>query len=106
MVVLSVTNCSYPTWSNYSCERWSAGGLRTYNADSGYSVGIPEITSLVNELLDVSKPLLSRGEERPSEVMDVIADISRAKADLGWQPRVSLREGLRLTILGMMKQPL
>jgi nucleoside-diphosphate-sugar epimerase len=81
-------------------------GLRTYNAGSGYSVGIPEITSLVNELLGVSKPLLSRGEERPSEVMDVIADISRAKADLGWQPRVSLREGLRLTILGMMKQSL
>ena len=81
-------------------------GLRTYNAGSGYSVGIPEITGLVNELLDTSKPLVSRGERRPSEVMDVIADITRAKADLGWQPHVSLREGLHLTISGMMKQPL
>lgn len=82
------------------------GGLRTYNAGSGYSVGIPEITSIVNGLLDTSKPLVSRGEGRPFEVMDVIADISRVKADLGWQPHVSLREGLRLTISGMMKQPL
>jgi nucleoside-diphosphate-sugar epimerase len=82
------------------------GGLRTYNAGSGYSVGIPEIAGLVNELLETSKPLVSRGDARPSEVMDVVADISRAKADLGWQPKVSLREGLYLTISGMMKQPL
>ena len=82
------------------------GGLRIYNAGSGHSVSIAEITGLVTGLLNISKPLVSRSEQRPSDVMDVKADISRAKASLGWQPRVPLSEGLRLTILGMMKQPL
>ena len=30
----------------------------------------------------------------------------RAQADFGWQPQISLREGLTLTISGMMKQSL
>jgi nucleoside-diphosphate-sugar epimerase len=81
------------------------GGLRTYNAGSGYSVSIPEIVGLVNELLHITKPLVSRGEGRPFEVMNVIADIARARAELGWRPQVLLREGLQRTIWGMMKTP-
>ena len=82
------------------------GFPRIYNAGSGYSVSIPEIVALVNELLGIAKPCVSRGDGRPSEVMDVIADIGRAQADFGWQPQISLREGLTLTISGMMKQSL
>jgi nucleoside-diphosphate-sugar epimerase len=31
-------------------------------------------------------------------VMDVFADFSQAREELGWAPRVTLREGLRETL--------
>jgi nucleoside-diphosphate-sugar epimerase len=33
--------------------------------------------------------------------MDVVADISRAQAELGWSPRVSLKDGLAATVASM-----
>ena len=34
------------------------------------------------------------GPPRPGDVPHSLADLSRAKADLGWQPRTSIGEGL------------
>ena len=73
-----------------------AGGV--YNAGSGHSVGIPELVQEINLALATSKPLHSTGEARPEEVLDVVADVSRARQELSWQPRVGLSEGLRETV--------
>jgi UDP-glucose 4-epimerase len=72
------------------------GGI--YNAGSGISVGIADLVALINLAAGVSKPLRSRGEGRPEEVLDVVADIRRAAAELNWRPRVSLREGIAATV--------
>jgi len=69
-----------------------------FNAGSGRSVGIGELVEHINAALDHPKPLVSTGEERPSEVFDVVADISRAKRELGWEPRIGIGEGLRETV--------
>jgi nucleoside-diphosphate-sugar epimerase len=71
------------------------GGI--FNAGSGSSWGVGEVVTMVNGLLPVPKPVVAGGPIRPDEVNDVIADISRARLEFGWAPRVTLRDGLRET---------
>jgi len=71
----------------------------TYNAGSGYSISVADLAALVDEAAGVSKPLISRENYRTGEVMDVVADISKARNDVGWEPGVSLKDGLRQTLL-------
>ena len=54
--------------------------------------------ALVNGLLTAPKPIHTNGLVRPDEVSDVVADISRARVEFGWEPRVTLRDGLRDTL--------
>jgi nucleoside-diphosphate-sugar epimerase len=70
----------------------------TYNAGSGTSVSVAAVIEQVNHLLPKPKPLVSRSQERRAEVMDVVADTSKVRAELGWLPRTSLLDGLQLTI--------
>ncbi len=69
-----------------------------YNAGSGASASVAEIVAAVNRLLPRLKAVVSRAAERPAEVMDVFADISKARRELGWSPQVELIEGLRETM--------
>ncbi len=71
------------------------GGI--FNAGSGSSWAVGEVIALVNGLLSAPKPFRNEGALRPDEVNDVIADISRARHEFGWAPRVTLRDGLRET---------
>jgi nucleoside-diphosphate-sugar epimerase len=72
------------------------GGI--FNAGSGSSWGIDQVVAIVNDLIDVSKPVHAEGPTRSDEVLDVVADISRARTEFGWEPRVTLRDGLRETL--------
>jgi nucleoside-diphosphate-sugar epimerase len=72
----------------------SMGGHGIYNAGSGTSVSVEEAARAVRVAAGSDKPLLSRNEERPHEVMDVYADISKARQELQWAPRTSLEEGI------------
>jgi GDP-4-dehydro-6-deoxy-D-mannose reductase len=69
-------------------------GLQVYNIGSGFSVSVKDIINLIEEI--IRKPLLSeeRNIVRNNELMDVVADISRASASLNWKPKLTLREGL------------
>lgn len=68
------------------------------NAGSGASSSIGELLEALNALLPAPKPLVATGNTRPDEVLDVVADISRAERTLGWRPVVTLAEGLRKTV--------
>jgi nucleoside-diphosphate-sugar epimerase len=70
----------------------------TYNAGSGVSVSVAGISDLINALIPVAKRILSRADERPAEVMDVVADVGKARKELGWSPSTTLAEGLLFTI--------
>lgn len=73
----------------------------TFNAGAGFSVSIEELAETINCLNGTSKPLISRGEPRPDEVFDVVADIGKARRELGWEPEVSLREGLARSLAAL-----
>jgi nucleoside-diphosphate-sugar epimerase len=80
-----------------------AGGV--YNAGSGRSVSIAELVTEISSALPAQKPLHSIDEARKEEVLDVVADITRAGKELSWQPRIGLAEGLRDTIQWMQAKP-
>jgi len=75
------------------------GGI--FNAGSGLSWGVGEVISEVNGLLSMSKPVQANGPMRPDEILEVIADISRARRSFGWEPRVPFRDGLQMTLTSL-----
>jgi nucleoside-diphosphate-sugar epimerase len=72
-------------------ERRATG---TYNAGSGVSTSIAEILDHLWSIGVPRKPLISENKPRTEEVLDIVADISKARRELGWTPRVQMREGL------------
>ena len=80
--------------------RTAQGTAGTYNAGSGVSHSIGEIIDILNSLTGLSKPIRDRGERRPNEIMDTVADIRNARTNLHWQPRISLIDGLRQMVEG------
>ena len=65
-----------------------------YNVGGGHEATLAEVIALLEELADRSAVL----DRRPAQAGDVkrtSADTTRAEADLGWQPSVGLRDGLR-----------
>ena len=77
------------------------GGV--FNAGSGSSWAVGDVIALVNRFLPTPKPVRGEGPARPEEVADVVADISRARHEFGWEPRVPLPDGLRLTLTWMQQ---
>lgn len=65
-----------------------------FNLGSGYSVSVEEIIREVMEITGIHKEYRSRGTERPNEIFDLYADISRAKRELQWEPMIRFEEGL------------
>jgi dTDP-L-rhamnose 4-epimerase len=65
------------------------------NIGSGYAASILECAQTLLELLGSSRDNYTiTGAFRPGDVRHAVADISKAKAALGWTPQVGLREGL------------
>ncbi len=72
-----------------------------YNAGSGESVSVAELIEIVAELTGCDKPVQrEEARMRPplSEVRALRADSRRLIAATGWQPTITLREGLERTI--------
>jgi UDP-glucose 4-epimerase len=76
----------------------SAPAGSVYNAGSGQSLGIEDLISKIAALTGCRKPVQSLDKIRPEEVLDVVADISKAGRELGWTPRTTLDHGLSETI--------
>jgi NAD dependent epimerase/dehydratase len=71
------------------------------NIGSGKSITIGELAQQIISLLGGDQEILSEDQRvRPdgSEVMELICDYGKAKTLLGWEPTVSLEEGLTRTI--------
>src|SRR3954451_12299438 len=65
-----------------------------YNVGGGHEATLSEVVALLEELSGATAVL----DRRPSQTGDVrrtAADTTRAHADLGWEPSIALREGLR-----------
>jgi nucleoside-diphosphate-sugar epimerase len=64
-----------------------------YNVGGGHEATLAEVVALLEDLSG-AEALLDRRPDRVGDVRRTSADTSRARADLGWQPSVGLREGL------------
>ncbi len=68
-----------------------------FNIAGGKSVTILELVEKIIELTRSSSKI-SFQSARAGDILHSRADINRAKEILGWEPKVSLEEGLRITI--------
>lgn len=69
-----------------------------YNVGSGESFSVQEVVAMVLDILGSSKDVVSENEVRKNELNNVVADISKARKELNWQPSYSLRSGLEQII--------
>lgn len=73
-----------------------------FNAGSGHSISID---GLIRKIISISgKDLEIKYDNKPSLQTRLILDTSKAREQLGWQPEVSLDEGLRRTMDWCKKQ--
>jgi NAD dependent epimerase/dehydratase len=74
---------------------------QTFNLGTGQEFTVGEIIEKVIQISGKEiEVVIDPGRLRPqkSEVMRLLSDNSKARADLGWEPRVSMEEGLALTV--------
>lgn len=69
-------------------------GLGIFNIGSGVSHSVAEVIETIQDVWGTRLPVQSEGQRRKNEIMDTVADASRAREVLGWTPRFSLRQGL------------
>jgi UDP-glucuronate 4-epimerase len=84
-----------------------AGTLGTsgeaYNVGGGESRSANWIVETIQRLAGRSVTVV-HGPERPGEQREARADTTRARRDLGWEPRTSLEDGLRTQIAWQQEQ--
>jgi nucleoside-diphosphate-sugar epimerase len=72
--------------------------FRIYNLGSGVSTSVKDIVNMII-LFSQSKARASFSDQvRQGEILDTVADISKIKAELDWEPKMPLDKGLKLTI--------
>ncbi|MGC9112934.1 GDP-mannose 4,6-dehydratase [Acidilobus sp.] len=67
-----------------------------FNVGTGREVSVLDLLRIISRVAGVELRPEFR-EPRPGDIRRSCANISRAREGLGWEPRVSLEEGLRLT---------
>lgn len=73
------------------------GESGVYNIGAGVGTSVNELYRHITSMLDASDVVPTKGPRRPGDVRRIFLDTDAAKKALGWEPRVSLEEGLRLT---------
>mgnify|MGYP000182784240 CR=1 FL=1 len=68
-----------------------------YNIGRGEQTSINELAETIREVTD-SASSITRTDPRPGDIEASVADISKARRDLGFEPSVSLREGLKTLV--------
>ena len=80
----------------------------TINLGSGEAKSVGELAELILKILGLRKPIEhdpARARPEASEVLNLVCDNGKARRLLGWQPNVSLEDGLRLTIEQVRQNP-
>lgn len=66
-----------------------------FNIGSGVSHSVREIADMMARIANVNISIRSLDKTRQGEISETVADISKAAAILGWQPRTGIESGLR-----------
>jgi nucleoside-diphosphate-sugar epimerase len=65
-----------------------------FNIGSGESYSVAEVAEIACSAAGISKPVVSRGNQRVNDIPDVVADISAIRNAVGWSPSITLLDGL------------
>ena len=71
------------------------GGI--YNLGWGFGTSVNEIFARLKEITGYEKEAV-HGPPKKGEVFKICLDATKARRELGWVPRISLDEGLRMTV--------
>jgi nucleoside-diphosphate-sugar epimerase len=74
-------------------------GVEIYNIGSGVSVSVKETVEMIVQASNSKAKIEFTNEIRKGEVLDTIADISKARRILGWSPKINMMDGLKKLIL-------
>lgn len=77
---------------NYKAE------FEIFNVGAGKSYTVKDVIDTAQAIVGTNKEIVSRNNRRMNEIDDVVADISRAKTKLHWQPKYSLYDALKCLI--------
>lgn len=66
-----------------------------FNIGSGTSYSVKDLISIIQYHSNKNLPVFSDSIRRKNEIMDTIADISKAKQQLNWEPIWSLTDGIK-----------
>ncbi len=69
-------------------------GYEVINLGGHESITINDLIAMIEEMLG-RKAVIQHHPFHPADMMNNLADVSKAKSMLDWQPQVGLREGLR-----------
>lgn len=67
-----------------------------FNAGSGVSYSVKEVIEALAKVFNKTVTIKSVEEMRVNEITNTIADITNAKEELNWTPKISLQQGLTL----------
>lgn len=70
-----------------------AAGFEVYNLGESRTIALSELIAAVGQACGV-EPILDRKPMQPGDVLVTYADVSKARARLGYDPRTTLEEGL------------
>jgi len=78
-------------------EKFSDAKNDTYNIATGAGTPITRVAEYMKALLKSDSQIVVK-TNRPGEVVQFIANISKAKEKLGYDPQISIEDGLRQTV--------
>ena len=73
-------------------------GFNVFNIGSGQSYSVESVIKVIQSAEGTNIRVSCIGKRRPQEIMETIADISRARELLGWSPRWSLSKGIKAVL--------
>lgn len=65
-----------------------------FNIGSGRSQSVGDVIAACVRAAGANKPFRDRGEKRPGEIADIVADISAMTAATGWRPQMDFETGI------------
>lgn len=77
---------------------YSRTPFEVFNIGGGESYSVREIAEKIVAYFGGGIPISFSGEQRRNEVVNVVADISKASKMLGWKPKIRIEQGLSLCV--------
>lgn len=75
-----------------------------YNVGGGVSYSVAEIIAVCQDVWGTNLPVESADVERKNEIPETLCSNNKAKADLGWEPEFTFKEGI-LAIKNRLTNP-